>query len=186
MKIFDYSDLIRVINNVELREEQEKLVHQNNLKQQYEDLEYELVMSDIFADWYNLQKLCKKAGIRLSVSNQGKTSMGYIMNHPESYSYCKEYKDDGLFCFCMSSGGHWSDYYGFKYDDEHGLHWLIQHSTKSFLFYGFNSETEKYEIKIKLLNKFKETYEDYRNFILSKVDEKFKNRIKPEDIIEEI
>ena len=185
MKLFDYSELIRVINNVEFREEREKTQEIMNIKEQYINLKKEIINSGILDDWYRLKQLCSKANIRLSVSHQGSESMGRIIGHSEDFKYCQEYKDNGLFCKCMSSGSHWSDYFGFDYETGKDMFWKIYHTTNSRLFLGFGAEDVKkeYETKITLLKTFRDTYEDYRDFQLKKIEDKFQSRIKPEDII---
>ena len=185
MKLFDYSELIRVIGNVEKREEQEKYSNLIDLNNKYISLRDEMIENGIFDDWYRLKELCNKAGVRLCVSHQGDESMGIVIGYGD-YSYCKEYRDDGTFGICMSSGSSWSDYFGFKYNKHetiNGFHWWIKHSGSYHGFEGFNTEEEEYQTKIDLLLAFKETYEKYRDYQLKKVEEKFSNRIKTEDIL---
>ena len=182
MKIFDYSELIRVINNVENREEEERVKGTLRLKDKYNKLEYELIESGILDDWNRLKYLCEKAKIRLCVAQIGDKSIGHILGTSDVY-YCKEYADDGMVKKCMSSGSHWSDYYGFKYEVDKGIVWEITHSTGTSLFTGFKDDEEKYKAKIYLLETFKNTYEHYREFQLRKIEEKFSARIKTEDII---
>ena len=184
MKLFDYSELIKVIENVELREQKEKDMALTNLKERYKELEKTLINSGIFDDWNRLKELCSKANIRLCVSHQGSCSIGCVINHKEDFKYCQEYRDEGIFSKCMDSGSHWSDYYGFVYTTEKELVWKITHTTNTHCFEGFAVEKieEKYQTRIQLLETFKNTYEDYRKFQLKKIEEKFKSRIKPEDI----
>lgn len=185
MKLFDYSELIRVIDNVELREKKEEAMALTNLKEKYKELEKTLIKSGILDDWNRLKQLCSKADVRLCVSHQGNQSIGRIIGHEEDFKYCQEYRDEGIFSTCMSSGSHWSDYYGFIYTAEKELVWKITHTTKTHWFEGFAVEKieEKYQTRIYLLETFKNTYEDYRNFQLKKIEEKFNSRIKLEDII---
>lgn len=184
MKLFDYSELIRVIDNVEVREKNEKNVALMNLKDKYINLRDEMIESGIFDDWYRLKELCNKAGVRLCVSHQGDASMGIVLGYND-YTYCKEYNDNGSFSISMSSGSSWNDYLGFKYNLERGLQWFIFHATNYHSFNGFGRDEEgnEYQTKIDLLLAFKETYEEYRDYQLKKVEEKFSNRIKTEDIL---
>lgn len=185
MKLYDYSELIRVIDNIEIREEREKTMDLINLKERYKELERTIIKSGILDDWNRLKQLCSKADVRLCVSHQGSQSIGRIIGHKEDFKYCQEYRDEGIFSTCMSSGSHWSDYYGFIYTAEKELVWKITHTTKTHWFEGFAVEKieEKYQTRIYLLETFKNTYEDYRNFQLKKIEEKFNSRIKLEDII---
>ena len=185
MKLFNYDELVRVIGNVEDREERERNQEIVNIKEQYINLKRDIINSGILDDWYRLKQLCSKADIRLSVSHQGSESMGRIIEHPEDFKYCQEYKDNGFFCKCMSSGSHWSDYFGFDYETGKDISWKIYHTTNSRFFLGFGTEDIKkeYQTKIQLLETFKNTYEDYRSFQLKKIEKKFENRIKTEDVL---
>ena len=187
MKLFDYSELIRVIDNVEEREEKERNNDLINLKEEYKTLKRNIIESGILDDWYRLKQLCSKADIRLCVAQQGSDSIGRILEHPEDCMYCREYDDYGTFSRCMSSGSHWSDYFGFDYETNKDIIWKIRHTTNSRLFKGFGTEDieKEYQTKIQLLETFKNTYEDYRSFQLKKIEKKFENRIKTEDIIKQ-
>ena len=183
MKLFNYDELVRVIGNVEDREERERNNDLINLKEKYKTLKRTLIESGILDDWSRLKQLCAKANVRLCVSHQGKLSMGCVINHPEDFKYCKEYKDNGTFRECMSSGSSWSDYFGFFYTTETGFNWNIVHTSSYHGFEWFKTEEDEYNTKIRLLETFKNTYENYRSFQLKKIEKKFENRIKTEDIL---
>lgn len=184
MQMFDYSELIRVIDNVEIREEREKVMGVLKLKERYKELERSLIESGIFDDWNRLKQLCAKAKVRLCVAYQGDNSIGYILGVGD-FRYCCEYNDNGMIEKCMDSGGHWSDHYGFVYEADKGIVWKIYHMTNTHWFDGFSvtQEKEKYEARIYLLETFRDTYENYRAFQLKKIGDKFENRIKAEDIV---
>lgn len=183
MKLFDYSELIRVIDNVEIREQNEKDMALNELKKKYSDLKRNILASGILNDWNELKKLCSKAKVRLCVSHVGNSSIGCILNHKDGFSYCKEYSDNGTFSRCMSNGSSWSDYFGFIYDPKDGLRWNITHTSTYHGFNWFHTQEEEYETKINILETFINTYEIYRDFQLKKIKEKFQSRIEPEDIL---
>jgi hypothetical protein len=182
MKMFDYSELIRVIDNVEIREEKERVMGVLKLKEKCNELEHSIIKSGILDDWNRLKHLCAKAKVRLCVSHLGNDSIGYVLGVSD-FRYCNEYNDDGMIKMCMSSGSYWSDYYGFTYEADKGIVWKVTHNTSKCFFNGFSNDEEKYRTKIYLLETFKKTYEHYREFQLKKVEEKFENRIKAEDII---
>lgn len=184
MKMFDYSDLIRVIDNVEMREEKERMMGVLKMEEKYRELERTLITSGIFDDWNRLKQLCVKANVRLCVSHLGNSSIGYVLGVGD-FSYCNAYHDNGIVEKCMSSGSSWSDYYGFIYEPDKGVIWKISHTTNRHFFDGFKigQEEEKFKTKIQLLETFRDTYEDYRCFQLMKIEEKFAGRIKVEDII---
>ena len=184
MKMFDYSELIRVIDNVEIREEKERMNGIFALKERYKELEHSLIESGILDDWNRLKQLCLKANVRLCVSHIGKGSIGYVLGVGD-FRYCNVYADNGIIKKCMSSGSYWSDYYGFVYEPDKGIVWKKYHTTNTHFFEGFKEgqDEEKYETKIYLLETFRDTYEHYREFQLMKIQEKFGERIKTEDII---
>jgi len=182
MKLFDYSKLIRVIDNVEIREEREKAMELIDLKERYRMLERLILESGILDDWSRLKKLCLKADVDLNVSHIGDSSIGRVLKHEEDFRFCSEYGSNGAFCKWMSSGSHWSDYYGFVYQEER-LIWKTYHTSNTHIFEGFGvDEQRKYETQIYLLEKFRDTYEIYRDFQLKKIEKKFEKRIKVEDI----
>lgn len=184
MKLFDYSKMIRVIDNIEIREEKEKAMHVLNLKEKYNELERSMVESGILDDWNRLKRLCAKANVRLCVSHLSNASIGYVLGVGD-FRYCNQYDDNGMIKRCMSSGSHWGDDYGFTYEADKGIIWKVVHMTNTHWFNGFSmaQEKEKYETRIYLLESFRDTYENYREFQLMKIEEKFANRIKVEDII---
>lgn len=185
MKIFDYSELIRVINNVEIREKREENIKNMKIEEKYKMVEAKLISSGILEDWFNLKQVCRKANVRLCVAYRGESSIGIVTGR-KNYAYCDIYADNGRIQTCMSSGSHWSDYYGFIYDKEsHRLVWDTTHTTSYSNFHGFgpNREVEKHLTRIKMMEIFMETYEDYREFQLKKIEEVFKGRIKPSDLL---
>ena len=186
MKMLDYSELIRVIDNVEIREEKERVMGLLDIKERYMELERSLIESGILDDWNRLKQLCAKAKVRLCVSHIGDSSIGCVLGIGD-FRYCNEYDDDGMITMRMSSGGHWRDDYGFVYETDKGIVWKICHMTNTHFFDGFSEaqEKEKYETKIYLLERFRDTYEDYREFQLKKIEEKFGERIKTVDIIKD-
>ena len=184
MKLFDYSELIRVIENVEIREEHERVMELLNLKNRYEELELSMIASGILDDWNRLKQLCKKANRRLCVSHQSDSSIGYVLGVGD-FRYGSVYQDDGTISKCVSSGVGYSDYYGFVYECDKGVIWKTTHTTSSHHFDGFNENMSKskYLTRIELLETFRDTYENYRKFQLLKIEEKFEQRVKIEDIL---
>ena len=184
MKMFDYSELVRVIGNIEIREERERYEGVLKLKERYTELERSLIESGILDDWNRLKQLCAKAKVRLCVSHQSDHSIGYVLGVGD-FKYCMEYDDYGKFTKRMSSGSSWHDEYGFTYEADKGIVWKVWHSSSFHIFDGFSEaqENERYETRIGLLETFRDTYENYRKFQLQKIEDKFANRIKVEDII---
>lgn len=184
MKMFDYSDLIRVIDNVEVREEKERIMSVLQLKEKCNELERTLVASGIFDDWNRLKQLCTKAKVRLCVSHQSENSIGYVLGVGD-FKYGMEYRDDGKFMKLVREGYSGSDYYGFTYQPDKGIIWSVDHTSTHYWFEGFTESQmeEKYKTRMCLLETFRDTYENYRKFLLKKIEDKFANRIKAEDII---
>ena len=182
MKLFDYSKMIRVIDNIEIREAKEKAMEELNLKERYNELERSLIESGVLDDWNRLKWLCAKANVRLCVSHIGNDSIGYVLGVGD-FRYCNEYNDNGAIVKQMSGGSHWSDNFGFTYEADKGIIWKIYHSTNTHMFTYFKTAEEAYRTRIQLLESFRDTYENYREFQLMKIEQKFANRIKVEDII---
>jgi hypothetical protein len=183
MKLFDYSELIRVIDNVEIREEQERVMGILKLKERYKELERYLIESGILDDWNRLKQLCSKAKVRLCVSHIGEHSIGYVLGVGD-FTYCNIYDDDGSIKKRMSSGSSWRDDYGFIYRQDEGIIWKTWHTSNFHIFDGFGEdEKSKYETRIYMLETFRDTYEHYRMFQLQKIEDKFGTRVKVEDIL---
>ena len=184
MKMFNYSELIRVIGNVEKREENERNQALLSLKEKYYELERNVINSGILADWVRLKEVCRKAKVRLCVSHISNDSIGYVLGVGD-FTYANVYDDNGRIKKCMSRGSSWDDYFGFYYDNSmEKIVWEFRHTNSSFCIVdSFKTEEEEYTTKIELLTEFKNTYENYRKFQLMKIEEKFETRIKTEDII---
>lgn len=187
MTLFNYDNLIQAIKNVELRETKERVDQLQCLKDKCEALETSLINDGIIADWHRLKLLCQHAHVRLCVSFQAERSIGCVMGIGD-YTYCKPYQDNGWITKTMSSGSHWLDDYGFTYYPSKGIIWETHHLTATHHFTGFdennmNSVEKKYSVRLELLEEFRDTYENYRNFLLNKVEAKYGPRIKAEDII---
>lgn len=187
MTLFNYDNLIQAIKNVELRETKERVDQLQCLKDKCEALETSLINDGIMADWYRLKLLCQHAHVRLCVSSQAQHSIGCVMGIGD-HTYCKSYQDNGWIAKRMSSGSHWLDDYGFTYYPSKGIIWETHHLTTTHIFTGFdennmNSVEKKYSVRLELLEEFRDTYENYRKFLLNKVEAKYGPRIKAEDII---
>ena len=177
--MFNYSELIRVIDNIEVREAKEKAMEIADLRDKYLELARSIVESGVLADWCRLKRLCAKAKVRLCVAQQGKDSMGIVLGMNDYY-YCKEYDDGGHF----ASELYYDTDYGFRYDADEGIiTWMFLGSPKRAR--GFRDDEHKLNFRIQLLETFMETYEDYRKFQLSRIDEKYGTRVKAEDIVKQ-
>ena len=151
MKRYDYSGLIKVIG--EIKTNQKKAINERLLShtQQLLDLENKVISSGMLEDWENLKNTCKKAGVCLNISN----------------SKYDNYKGHGGFAdFATSSHNFLMYNFGFRSNNE-GLIWQWDNSQAKF-------ENEEYEIKTKmyLLNKFLDTYQEYREIQLQRIIKK--------------
>lgn len=190
MEMFDYSKLIRVIGNVEIREEKERDENILGLKEKIKELENTLVESGILDDWNRLKCLCAKAGTRLVVAGIGSDSIGYVFGIGD-FHYCEEYRDDGSVRIQMKDTYGWEYYPGFYYDPCKGIVWKIHRREYTDFSEGIskkhwnnkNDEKLEYEAKISLLETVRDTYKHYRDFQLKQIEKKYANRIKAEDII---
>ena len=168
MTIYDYSDLLKMIANINT----DKIIAENertmNNKNRLTKMENKLITSGILDDWYDLKKSCKKLGIRLApYGNWDEEIRGPLMKDGNG----KYFIDNGTVSICMSSGSHWSDHFGFSYYDRE-LKWHIWHSTDSVLFTEFPNEDAEIEAKIKLIQLFLSHYEEYRSVQLDRINKK--------------
>ena len=164
MKRYDYSGLIKVIG--EIKTNQTKAINEELLsqKQHLADLENEVITSGMLEDWVQLKNTCRQVGIRLfpyggynSVVNNNEENTGVLMN--DSY-----FQDEGR--FATRCGVHGNDY-GFIYKDGKLVwHWWFINSVVED---SFSSEKEEIATKISILQKFLDTYEEYREIQLQRV-----------------
>lgn len=164
MKRYDYSGLIKVIG--EIKTSQTKAINEELLsqKQHLADLENEVITSGMLEDWVQLKNTCRQVGIRLfpyggynSVVNKNEDNTKVLMN--DSY-----FQDEGM--FATSCGVHRYNY-GFIYKDGSIVWqwWFIGKPVND----SFCSEKEKILTKISILEKFLDTYEEYREIQLQRV-----------------
>ena len=164
MKRYDYSGLIKVIG--EIKTNQTKAINEELLsqKQQLADLENEVMTSGMLEDWTELKRTCRQVGIRLyhyggynSVTKSYEENTSVLMN--DSY-----FQDEGM--FATSCGFHRYNY-GFIYKDGSIVWqwWFIGKTVND----SFCSEKEKIATKISILERFLDTYEEYREIQLQRV-----------------
>ena len=164
MKRYDYSGLIKVIG--EIKTNQTKAINEEIIsqKQRLADLENEVITSGMLEDWTELKRTCRQVGIRLypyggynSVVNKNEDNTEVLMN--DSY-----FQDDGNF---STKCGLRNNNYGFIYEDGKLVwHWWFIHTV---VWDCFSSEKEEIATKISILQKFLDTYEEYREIQLQRV-----------------
>ena len=164
MKRYDYSGLIKVIG--EIKTNQTKAINEELLsqKQRLADLENEVIASGMLEDWTELKRTCRQVGVRLypyggynSVVNKNEENTSVLMN--DSY-----FQDGGSF---STRCGFHNNSYGFIYKDgKPAWHWW---SINSVVEESFSSEKEEIATKISILQKFLDTYEEYREIQLQRV-----------------
>lgn len=164
MKRYDYSGLIKVIG--EIKTNQTKAINEELLsqKQRLADLENEVITSGMLEDWVELKRTCRQVGIRLfpyggynSVVKANEKNTNVLMEN----SY---FQDEGM--FATPCGVHRHDY-GFVYKDGKIVWqwWFIGRSVND----SFCSEKEEISTKISILERFLDTYEEYREIQLQRV-----------------
>lgn len=163
MKIYDYSNLLQAVRETNTN----KIIAESNRiadkKNALSKLEMELKTSGLLDDWYDLKRLCREANVRIMpYGGWDEKKQGVLM---DDFQY---FEDNGMFMECMSSGSHWTDYFGFSYKDRE-FKWKICHITSSTLFNGFDNEVSELNTKIKLIELFMERYEEYRNIQLQRI-----------------
>jgi len=163
MKMYDYSNLLQAVRETNTN----KIIAENNRiadkKNTLSKLEMELKASGLLDDWCDLKRLCREANVRIMpYGGWDEEKHGVLMNDSRYFA------DNGMFMKCMSSGSHWSDYFGFSYKDME-LRWKICHTTASTFFNGFDNEIIELNTKIELIELFMERYEEYRNIQLQRI-----------------
>lgn len=164
MKRYDYSGLIKVIG--EIKTNQTKAINEELLsqKQRLADLENEVITSGMLEDWVELKHTCRQVGIRLfpyggynSVVKANEKNTNVLMEN----SY---FQDEGM--FATPCGVHRHDY-GFVYKDGKIVWqwWFVGRSVND----SFCSEKEEISTKISILERFLDTYEEYREIQLQRV-----------------
>jgi len=163
MKKFDYSGLIKTIGEIktsEIKMLNEELFSQ---KQHLADLENKVNTNGILEDWAELKHTCKQVGVRLcphggynSVVNKNEEKIGTLIK-----GSC--FRDNG--CFSDNIQG---NYYGFTFRNGNVVWGWFE---KCNLYCSCKFETEGQEVvhKIKLLQNFLDTYEEYREVQLQRV-----------------
>lgn len=163
MKIYDYSNLLTAVRESNVK----KIMAQNERvltkRAALLQLELELKESGILDDWYDLQKTCREADIRIMpYGGWDELKKGPLM---DDYRY---FEDNGMFMDCISSGSHWVDYFGFSYKNRE-FRWKIIHQTSTIFFRGFADENSEIDAKIRLIWLFLKRYEEYRNIQLQRI-----------------
>lgn len=163
MKIYDYSNLLTAVRESNVK----KIMAQNERvltkRAALLQLELELKESGILDDWYDLQKTCREADIRIMpYGGWDELKKGPLM---DDYRY---FEDNGMFMDCISSGSHWADYFGFSYKNRE-FRWKIIHKTSTIFFRGFADENSEIDAKIRLIWLFLKRYEEYRNIQLQRI-----------------
>ena len=168
--VYDYSNLLRAIDNAQLEEKKLKNHILANKKDELAELELEIQQSGILEDWYQLNEAMKKLKIR------GCPYTGY--KEKPIGGNADKFTDGYKFMETMSSGSYWRDEFGidgFNIGnrmgwDVHKVNWVITHVTDSYLWEGFGAnEKAMVDCKIRMLNQFKESYPIYREFKLKEV-----------------
>ena len=176
MRLYNYNHLLAMVREIKTNKTIAENERTMNKKHKLLRLENELKSSGILDDWYDLQRTCREFNIRIMpYGGWDESKQGALM---EDYEY---FRDDGTFSQCMSSGSHWSDYFGFSYKDRE-FKWKILHTTSSIIFDRFPDEDSEINTKIKLIEIFMERYEEYRDIQLQRLYTKMGQTM--EEIIE--
>lgn len=163
MIIHDYSNLLNAIDSLHTEKELEKLRILHDKEMELKTLELKIENNNILKDWDQLKEACRKVEVRLCpYGNWDEAIQGMLMDNGSYFS------DGGSFLDCMSSGSHWSDYYGFN--GKNGkINWIIKHTTSTTLFKGFDDKQKEVNKKIQMLNLFLQLYEEYKAIQLQRI-----------------
>lgn len=173
MKLYDYTNLLNVIREVDLETSKLNNLKRTALKNKCLDLEHKLLNSGILEDWCRLSKLGH-------VDYYNRWRNAYLNNVYDDSNEFMEYDRDWKFKIMMSSGSHWSDYLCLDPRcsvDKGKLVWTIMHSTNTTFFNGFRNEEHECKTKILVMETLMETYEDYRTHMLNGLEEAMNKKI---------
>lgn len=179
-KLYDYTNLLNVVKEVDLENEKLKNVKEMGLKNKCIELEYKLLNSGILEDWAQLNKLGTNF-MRYDRFDNSYLNSAYNNNYINLRNKAFMYYDNGIFGITMSSGSYWHDslYIAPRRSSESGkVVWDISHSTSHISFDGFKDNEFECKIKILMIETLIATYEDYRNYALEKFAEKMGRKIE--------
>ena len=172
MKLYNYDNLLTVVREVKMNKTIAENERTMNKKNKLLRMESELKSSGILDDWYDLKRVCREFNIRIMpYGGWEESKQGALM---DDYRY---FEDNGTFSVCMSSGSHWSDYFGFSYKDRE-FQWKIWHSTSTNLFNGFRNEDAEIDTKIMLIEIFMKRYGEYRDIQLQRLSTKMRETVE--------
>lgn len=173
MKLYDYTNLLKAIREIDLETDTLKNLKEMSLHNKLLELENKLLNSGILEDWMELNKIYKTFYSRWQNT--------YLNNVYESREAFMEY-GEGVFQISMSSGSCHSDdlYISPKRSvEQNKVVWDIKHTTSRHYFDGFENYRKEYEYETKILviETLIATYENYRSYVLKKVMENMKDKI---------
>lgn len=171
MKIYDYSNLLTVIDKLDT-EKEDLIAEKNAIEAMYLDnLENKLFASGMLEDWYGLIKAMKKAGVR-------------GCPYPEVIPGKAKFEDNYLFVYTVNSGssGYRCDYLGLTHGDSESPNaptyrqWSTGYGSEKkidiFAKYGGDPVMKKVRIQTTLIEEFMENYPKYREIKLKQIYEK--------------
>lgn len=173
MKMFDYTNLLNVIKEVDLETAKLNNVKEMALKNKYLNMERKLFNSGILEDWNKLNKLVTD---RIFYSRWKNKKLNSIYEDSNKFI---EYMDN-VIAITMSSDSSWTDYLYIKINAsiKNGkIIWGVFHTTTDTHFEKFENEEEEYKTKIIVIETLIDTYEDYRDFVLEEVTEKINKNL---------
>jgi hypothetical protein len=172
MNIYDYSNLLTVIDELDV--EKAKLINKKemNEKNRLIDLENELNNSGMLEDWKGLIEAMKKAGVRGCPC-------------PNRLPGMAQFGDNYRFVYRVNGGssGYREDYFALTIEDKHiktskkfgYCKWSTGYGSERqidiFAEYGQNPEMHKVRVKTTLIKEFMENYPKYREFKLKEIYE---------------
>lgn len=170
MKLYNYSNLSETIEEAKKdRVEYEKNKDKNKLdrlKDELEQLEKRLKESGILDDWYNLQDVCNEYGISLDVHDEKEDPILGLVSY---------FKNDGEFGTDIDMGNRTRIFYGFCILSSGTFVWRASISSTSNRIKAterFATDEFKYDMEIKIIKKFFESYEEYRYIQLDRISKK--------------
>lgn len=167
MKLYDYTSLLKIVDEIDLEKTKLLNIQEMQLKNKCADLEFKLLNSGILEDWVQLLDLAKKCDCGGGLSYWDNK---YLNDNYEKYGKRISYEGRGD----ISRTADWCGdvHYGLlvrKSVNSGKIEWGTIYNYSLGTWKGFDSPKREFETKIMIIEALFNTYEEYRNYNLTKL-----------------
>lgn len=172
IKTYDYTELLKVMNELEMEKNVLLELEKMNLKNRYIELEKKVLESGIFEDFKGLAKVQKELWgyIKLDCTSRESACLNKICSNPIRFI---KYQGNYLQIYLTGHGN-----YRLILDRDE-VAWVNEDSYGDLIRNMFNGDEKKHlETRILLFEALLNSYEDYRTFVMKKVNEELNKKAK--------